>query len=400
VKTIQLRTLNGIRNDVSPERFDRDANGRSTGFTDLSVSVNMDLDETGKLIRRLGTLRLAAGAAHSLFSAGDYGYVVMNGVLNHVAPNLALTPVCSVAQRTAMAQILNAVYWSDTQSVGMLRGAVNAPWGIVPPPAFDAITTLGDLLAGTYLYTMTYVRSTGEESGAPSSGSITLAVTGGIRFTALPVSIDPLAATKRLYLSERGGDLPLLAGELPNTTTAASIAAMPALDFPVRTQFMGPPPAGQVVGYFAGRSLIASGSYLWYSQPHEYGLFDLQSGYTGFDSGIRTVAPVTDGVFIGTTNKHYWLGGTDPAKWELAQRAPYGSVLGTEVMLANYQVGQEGVPGVAMGWMSTKGFCIGLDGGQMQNVTGGRHVPPSAREGASLLKFRGATPQVVTTLFN
>lgn len=397
--TVKLRSQAGVRNDISLERFDRDAAGRSTGFTDLSASENMDLDETGKLMMRLGTTKLNTGVAHSLFSDNDKSYVVMDGVINHIAPSLVLTPICSVFGRVSYAAIRDATYWSDEYVSGMLLGAQNYPFGISVPPTPSAVAVSGDLLAGTYLFSMTYVRSTGEESGAPAYGSITVATNGGISFT-LSVSADPLVTSKRLYVSARNGELGYLIGVIPNLITTTTVTALGTPGMALRTQFMGPPPAGVSVSEFFGRALVASENYLWYSQPYEYGLFNLLTGYVGFNTPVRTVARVADGVFIGTTVETFWLGGTDPTQWVSASKASYGTVLGTEVRLINYLAGREGAPGNIVGWMSQSGFCLGYDGGEMRNVTGGRHIPPAAREGASLLKIRGGTPQIVTTLFN
>ena len=38
-KTVELRMLNGVRNDVDLERFDRDENGRRTGFVGVVVGI-------------------------------------------------------------------------------------------------------------------------------------------------------------------------------------------------------------------------------------------------------------------------------------------------------------------------------------------------------------------------
>jgi hypothetical protein len=402
VKTIEFSTLRGVRNDVSLDRFDRDEKGKPTGMVDLSEAVNVDLDETGKIMRRLGTTLISAGANHSLFSSPLGAYVVSAGVLSYIAPTLTLTAIQSVAgPRLCYAPIIDRTYWSDTLQSGCLNGAVSVPWGIAVPPILTASATAGDMRAGRYMFAMTYVRSTGEESGAPKYGEIILAANQGISFTGLPVSTDPLVTTKRIYITPQNGENAYLAGEMLNTTASATFTQAP-LDGPtLRTQFMGPPPAGQVVGYFAGRSYIASGRFLLYSQPYEYGLFDLRTGFVGFPTGVQTFAAVADGVFVGTQSETNWLGGTDPTQWVRKSIATFGTALGTEYKLREDLVGSDyGATGTVMAWMSRKGICLGFDGGVMQEVSGGRYIPPTATEGASLLKIRGGTPQLITTLYN
>ncbi len=402
MSTIEFSTLRGVRNDVSTERFDRDEKGKPTGMVDLSEAVNVDLDETGKVYRRLGTQLINAGAKHSLFSSPLGAYVVSAGVLNWIAPTLALTPILSVSgARLCYAPIIDKTYWSDTLQSGCLSGASNVPWGIAVPPILTATAVPGDMRAGRYMFAMTYVRSTGEESGAPKYGEIILTANQGISFSSLPVSTDPLVTTKRVYITPQNGEAAYLAGEMLNSTTSATFKTAP-LDGPVlRTQFMGPPPAGQVVGYFAGRSYLAFGRFLLYSQPYEYGLFDLRSGFVGFPSDVQTFAAVADGVFVGTQTETNWLGGTDPTEWVRKSIATFGTVLGTEYKLREDLVGPDyGATGTVMAWMSRKGTCLGFDGGVMQEVSGGRYAPPTATEGASLLKIRGGTPQLLTTLYN
>ena len=51
--------FNGLRNDVSSERFD---------IGDLEVADNIDIDKTGRIARRAGYTSVTAGAAHSLWA--------------------------------------------------------------------------------------------------------------------------------------------------------------------------------------------------------------------------------------------------------------------------------------------------------------------------------------------
>lgn len=393
-KTVQYDQIKGLRNDVSPERFDPQ---------DMAVAQNVDLDETGKLYRRLGTKRRIAGDMHSLFGFGDMAYVVSNGVLNALSQDMLLTPITAVAvNRVSYTGINEKVYWSNNVVSGELKGAGNVPWGIAVPPPITATTIPGAMRAGRYMMSITYVRSDGRESGAPRSTEIALGDNLGLQFSNLPVSSDPLVTTKRIYITGCNGDLPYLTATLTNSTKTASVTELPAQGMALRTQFMGPAPVGQVVGYFAGRAYVASGPYLWYSLPHEYDLFDLRTGFVAFDANVQTFAAVSDGIYIGTERATYWLEGKDPTQFVRTQVAAVGTVLGTEVHLRNDLVGkqEEGTPGKVVGWMSKKGFFMGFDGGLATNKTGGRYYPPVGSEGASLFKIRGGTPQVVTTIFS
>lgn len=394
MKPVTLDKWLGLRNDVDEDRFDPG---------DMSEATNVELDETGKVKRRLGTQRMQTGAWHSVWSYGnaaEYGYGVKDGVLHHIDVNGTPTPIVPVKGRRLSYQLINGhTFWSDEYDCGVLRGATNRQWGITIPDITQAVDVVGTMLAGEYMHAMTYVRDDGRESGAPASG-ITVCNLGGLHFQNLSVSLDPTIKTKRIYLTERDGELPFLIAEIPNTDTTLDVYA-PEYGMALRTQFFGPPPtAGHMVRYVGGRSIIGSENYLWYSAPHEYELFDLRTGYIGFETELETFALLGDGVYVGTTKQIVWMAGFDPTEWKARTVFNTGSVRGTEVLIPADLVGKEGAEGDVMGWFSRRGFCVGFNGGVMKEVTGTRYIPPIAREGASLLKIRGQSPQVVTTLFN
>lgn len=393
-KPIELKGALGVRNDISPERF---------SAKDLLVGDNIELDDTGKVARRLGAVVQSPGVAHSVWADGKDAFVAMNGTLNRVEANLALTPITPVTgNRVAYRRVADEVYWTDEYRSGIISSAGNRQWGITPPPAFAATSTsLGDLRDGYYLYTMTFVRSDGKESGAPVCGR--LQASGGIAFNNLPVSADPLVTTKNIYLSAWNGELPYLALSLTNTTTSATLSDDPPAGPPLRTQFMGPAPAGTLVGYYNGRAYVAQGRFLWYSQPYEYELFDPMNGYLTFPDNVQTFASVSDGIFVGSDSETVFLHGDDPSEFKRRLVADYGTVRGTEQEIPEYYVLDEKQRGHGMQnmWMSKQGVCLGSNGGFFKNLTGGRYIlPADVTAGASLLKVRGGTPQLVVSLFS
>jgi hypothetical protein len=393
-KTIKIDTWLGLRNDVGEDRYDAG---------DMAEATNIELDETGKVKRRMGTLRTQTGVWHSVWSSGhdaEYGYGVKDNVITLIDVAGNTTPVVAIRGRRVSYQLINgSVFWSDEHECGVLQGATNRKWGLDVPPQTQAIDATGTMLTGTYLHAMTYVNREGRESGAPACNA-TVCNLGGLQFVNLPVSTDTTVVSKRIYLTERDGELPFLIAEIPNTDTTLSVYA-PTYGMALRTQFFGPPPtAGHMVRYVGGRAIIGSENYLWYSSPYEYELFDLRSGYLGFEAEVETFALLGDGVYVGTAKQVVWMAGFDPTEWRARTVFNIGAVRGTEVLIPANLVGKEGSEGDVMGWFSHWGFCLGFNGGSMKEITGTRYIPPIAREGASLLKIRGQSPQIVTTLFN
>lgn len=383
----------GVRNDLSPERFSK---------KDLCFGNNIEIDETGKIYKRLGTSKaIHTGDMHSLWSDGVVSFVVKDNVLYRVDPSvLSLVPLSPVNGRVCYARANTSVFWSD----GLVSGEVTIDGtarraGIEVPPTLSASLVPGNMRSGRYIYTMVYVRGDDTEGGAALYGVIELPATHGIQFT-LPVSTDPTVVRKRLYLSSWNGGKTLLAGEYSNAETTALIASTSAFSpVALRTELMGPTPAGQALAFYNGRLYVAENNYLWYSQPYEFGLFKLMENYMAFSSPVKTLAVVSDGIFVGSDDETVFLMGGDPANFVRKPVASYGTVLGTEKAIPGHYVGEEGVADVATMWMSKKGVCLGMSGGVFKNLTGGKYtLPAGVSQGASLFKLRGGTPQLITSL--
>jgi len=392
----EITAVKGVRNDVSAERF---------GLGDLLYARNIDIDESGRAQRRAGTSTVFTGAAHSAWSDGDQGFFVQGGVLKRFLADGAISALTTITgAKVAYTAINGTAFWTDGISAGSVIGGVNFPWGITPPAAICPQPVAGHMATGNYLCTMTFVGADGKESGAPHSSLVK--TTGGLSFNDLPVCADSRVTRKNIYISAVNGDLPFLSATVPNATTDLVITELGAQSVPVRTQFLGPAPAGQVLGYYNGRAYAASGPFLFYSQPYEHELFDLRSGFITFDSDIQTLAAVSDGIFVGTLKRTVFLAGTDPEVFVLRPVAPVGTVSGTVISTSGDVLapGDDSDAGVATGtvvfWMSKLGPALGLDGGIVKDLTARRFTPPAASHGAALLKRRSATPQYVVSLFN
>lgn len=392
MKTVEIKARSGLRNEVSGERFTPD---------DLLSGSNVDLDKTGKLSRRLGTLQLSAGATTSLWAEGDSGFYVRGGSLYQLHADLTATVVATnVGERVTYVRLGSTVYWSDGTKSGRVNSGANRSWGIAPPTnSYLLSAAAGDLPAGTYGVTLVYMRD-GMESGAPRGQYITLPAASGLSLTGLPVSSDPSVTEKALYITNADGGVFFRAAILPNATTALTVYGAWSDTLALRTQFKSAAPAGHLVGIYNGRAYVAQGNALFYSDPYEYELFDLRSSYIPFSATPTIFAPVKDGLFVATETETVFLQGSDPSTFVSTQVAPYGGVPGTLTYPRNDLLLEKGVQGEAAMWYSTNGVCLGTAGGEFVNLTGSRYVSPAARRGSGLFKMRSGTPQYLATLFN
>lgn len=395
MKTQQIDGAAGLRNDVSTERF-------SSG--DLLVASNVDIDKTGRVSRRAGTQRLSAGATHSLWSNEKLALFARNGTLYRLHPSGQEQALRSgVGRYVAYADVNGAAYCSDgTSSFIIGEDGVARQWGVAPPSGSWATLSViaGALPKGSYGVTMVYVRRDGMESGAPRMVVRTVGDNSGLRLTSLPVSTDPDVTHKRIYATRTDGEALFAVGTVRNAVTSFNITDLAADELPLRTQFKDAAPAGRVVGFFGGRTVVASGPHIFYSDPFEFELFDRRSGFLSFDSDVTLFAPVKSGVFVGTTKEIVFLAGGELSTAEQIPVVGYGAVLGTLSYVDGAQLLKGEEQGDVPVWMSARGVCAGLPDGSFANLTGSRYQVVPAAQGAGLFKVRNGIPQYLVSLFS
>lgn len=388
----ELRGFRGLRNDTSSERFDAE---------DLEVASNVDLDATGKLMRRAGSTSRYAGSPHSLWSDGSMALFV-ESALKRLNPDYSATTLRAglTGGRMRYQPVNGRVYYSNGIETGVVENGASRSWGVTAPanPGNAAVAT-GSLHAGTYQYTVTFIRSDGQESGAPLARTLDVPEGGAIVFSALPVSSDPGVAYKAVYLSTPNGETLYRALVLANSDTAATYSNDSAdLQVALETQFFEPAPAGHEIAYWRGHLFVAVGNLIRYSQPYGYEWFDPRD-FLPVDSHVTLLAPVDDGIYIASETKTWFMTGETPSALALAEKAPYGAVPYT---LA-YQEPQRFADGSASGpvalWTSNAGICAGSNGGAFENITGGRYRHAEALAGAAVVRFtEHEVPQYLVAL--
>jgi hypothetical protein len=136
---------------------------------------------------------------------------------------------------------------------------------------------------------------------------------------------------------------------------------------------------------------------LFFSTPHGYELFDPEE-YIPFEDKVTMVAPVTDGIFVGTTTEHFFLAGSAPESFEFKSLASYGAIPGTMAYgNADDLDPKNGLNNVVF-WASTRGLCTGTDGGTMTNLTIERFAIPSTDRGAGVVRREAGLNQYLAVL--
>jgi hypothetical protein len=390
---VEIKKFLGMKNTTAPNRL-------KPG--ELVAATNFDIDDTHTLLTRKGTTQVLAGNFHSLWGDEDLALLMDGNVLKRVNADHSLTtlatfmssePVC-VAHQQAVALLSNGV---DTL---MLRNGEPHMWG-TPSPLGQPVATQysGNLPPGDYMYAMTFLRADGFESGTGLAGKISLPTGGGIQFSQMESSTDPAVYAKIVYIGSANGKELFRAFTVP--VSAASYAYTgDGTDLTVRleTQFATAAPAGTIVDIYNGCAYSVLGDTAYYSDPYQFERFRPRTQFMSMPSAITMWASVNDGIFVGTTEAVYFLGGGHPSDMKSKRVFDYGAIPGTVVrtyagVMESLEEDEQGEPGdMAVVWTSPHGVCIGMDGGKAVNMTGREYSFPGGVRGRGILKTaRGIT---------
>lgn len=397
---IAIRAFNGLRTDIAAERL---AFSTKAG-ADLVQAENIVLDSTGKAQLRPGFTIERAGTAHSLWPRDtDEGYVlfVAAGVLRRAVraadATLSYTILTSGLSNEPMAYCkpTELIYFTNGVNKGVIEGNAVRSWGLPHPLQPTVALTAGNMPPGDYQYVITEQRVDGQESGCGAAARVTVPAGGGLTFTFQPVG-DAAVTHRQVYLTTTNSDQLFLAlTVLASASSASYTGDTGELSAELLTQYLEAPPVGTCLAWHAGEVYVADGDAVYKSHPLSYELFDLEDHFLA-DGAVRILAPLEgEGVFVCTDRSMSWLGGTGPMNertW--TELATYGAIPGTlsYVDASLFLDGEQGTRKLPV-WLSKKGPCVGLPGGQIRNLTIQRH--PVALDGRGASYFNPLTKTLV-----
>ena len=148
------------------------------------------------------------------------------------------------------------------------------------------------------------------------------------------------------------------------------------------------PIANHIAFLQGGMLLLAVGPAIFINHaPFQYGLFNLRSGYIGFQSDVLMVAPIKSGAFVSDCERTWFfrkMDGWYSFKQELVAEYPafLGSLAHQKVKLS--KIGLD-TPGFGRVWAGPRGICIGTETGQMIDLTEDKVVYPSGYSSGACL---------------
>lgn len=160
---------------------------------------------------------------------------------------------------------------------------------------------------------------------------------------------------------------------------------------PVPTeQFKIPTPAGQCLALFYRRLLVGALDILYVSDPDTVEQMDDRLCRFPLGGRIGMIAPVDDGVYVSTDARIYFLGGHGPHEWSqpgaVVKVADYPAISGTDIILNAGLTGIEGAKGNLALFTTAKGFCFGLNGGNLINTSEWTVHPETSDRGTAIVR--------------
>lgn len=352
---MKIRRFTGINNVQPPERLLPNANEASSA---LREAMNCDLGLDGQLMRREGFTELSATRFENVWQ-GD-GFLLAtttSGDLVAIAEGDDPEDAVTLYESLGFDRVW---YWNwpdgrTAFSNGLINGIATATgatkWGVPVPDNTFVVTAIegGELFAGSYRVSITYVRSAdGLEGGQQQSLPVTVAADGAILVESLPTLAGH---TINVYLTSHNGTKAYLAGNTA-TDTFTFDGANDELLRECLTEHLDPAPVGTLSAIWRGRALVAVGSTLYASRPGRPEHFDLSKDWKPLADTITLVQPVEGGIFVGTESELVYLRGTTWDQLAFEHRIKGRVVLGSGVTVpGKYLVRGEGTAGAAAGML-------------------------------------------------
>ena len=341
---------------------------------DLLAATDVDIGLDGEIVRRGGYTLVAHECHKNLWQGHGFMLATNRSALVAIHP--------SGDRRTIHPALGHSRVWycnlpdgRTTFTNGLIHGITDGysgfERGVAPPDSLGVPdVAFGALIPGQYRYHLTFTRLS-DRVESPAVSSVPVAVSsGGLRLDGLPTR-DGHALT--VYLSNPDGEGAYFAGvadgrsiELgdPHASFAPPCRTIGAQVFPV----------GTVTAFWRGRVLVAQGDVLWASRPMAPHLADWQD-FKPMGSRITAVCPVHDGIYVGTDEDLFFLGGETWDQLALVRTGMGAVVLGSGIAVPGDQIGMGEGTGSGQAMMCIAGgeIAAGFAGGQTSSMTAKRY---------------------------
>jgi len=306
---MEIKAFNGINNTTDPVRL---------GLGWLATADNVNITDTGAIVKREGYSRVKTGSFTGAFSTSDHQrlYLVDGGCITTFDGAVLVNGISSTAPMY-WTELNEQVFYSNGTDAGIIlpdNSVLEWRWSVPVPPAVYGAS--GSLPAGLYRVICTHTLGDGRETGPSDPVEVNLPENQALQINgAGNIYIAPANSTVFQY----AGQAPLLWNQSPD-----ALGSDLSLD-----GFDPLPPDVSVIQAWRGRIYAAmympaeNQSVVWFSEPFGPHLFNLSSSFFLVPGQVHMLAPHKDALIVGTNARIYAYNIES-----LTELAPYGVVPG------------------------------------------------------------------------
>lgn len=299
----------GLRNAQRPERLP---------FGSLVQADDINIFDDGSIELRegfsLSTSFTSLTAAYSTCD-GNRLYVVDNGDLKRVYPDFT-----TVVLKSGISS--GIIYWAESADKVFFSGASQGvihhdqvfDWGLPKPNQPILSVVSGGVSAGEYRVTYVYVSDIGEQGAAATPASVVLSDNEAINITVE----QKIGFTVIVFITSTDRNIFY---KYINTSDSVIIWDGPISDLtnPIEEVqlYSGPPNNFTNIEFHDSKmwgveySPSLGKSYLFWSEPFWFGLFDLYNNFLSVSGEIRDILSISGGLLINTDRQIHLLVSSD-----------------------------------------------------------------------------------------
>jgi hypothetical protein len=372
-----LTQFRGLNNVTDPARL---------GAEWLTRADNVNITETGGVVRRKGFSLALAGVMRSAFATQDFRrmFVHDGDAIKAVLPDTTAVPLVAGlgAEPVQWVETNDLIYYANSTDSGVIAqdGSV-LPWRWPTPPEPTLSRISGSLPEGQYRACFTFLLPDGRETGAGTFASTDLAEGEALQISGIP-QLDGLRT--QVYVSPANSTVFQHAGT--TTATAMTWGSNPdTLGTDLMTGFVDPLPLGvYLLAVWGGRFYAAQylaeqdQTVVWWSEALAPHLWPLDDSFFLVPRRVTLLAPSKGGLLIGTGKE---ISAYDGEK--LTPLTDYGAVPGW-----SWTADEERTY-----FWTQRGLCAFPE---FENLTHARvSVAPGTQAGAALIHDEGQKRVVV-----
>jgi hypothetical protein len=387
--TVTIDKFKGLNNKASPQKTPQDY---------FKIIENLDTADGSELRVRPGYTMIASGNYHSLFSYGNVCLVVKDDMLYHYINNLFIELAYVGPDLLSYCVINNEIYIMSPSYKAIYGFNGLRSFGVEHVNPLPNLTeaTGGMLKHGRYQVAVTALGSSGLESGVATTSCIDVQ-NDSAKIVVTGLQAPTGAVAIRLYVSECDGTTLYLYKTL--TASQAVIDITLNLTQPLETEGLYPPPYGELIRYFRGKSLVVDKNIIWISKEYQYETFDMDIDFLQFHTNVVDIVPMESGIFVGLEDGTLsFLSGLNMKESGIFLKEYYLIVRNSAQQIpASHLILQGLPPGARHLILTDKGIVALLEQGIVINMTDTNVLFPEGTKGASVfISNRGLDKYVVT----